>query len=92
MNREIMFPLTDYQTKTLQFIIDHIDEYRFPPTINEIQSKIGIKNPGLVHKVLLALEKKKYIVKNKGMHRGIFLTEISQKMPNSKHLIKKKAK
>lgn len=91
MNREIMFPLTDYQTKTLQFIIDYIDENKFPPTISEIQGKTGIKNPGLVHKVLLALERKKYITKNKGMHRGIFPTEISLRMPNSKH-IKKKSK
>ena len=90
MNREIMFPLTEYQKNTLQFIIDYIDENKFPPTINEIKNIIGIKNPGLVHKILCALEKKQYIRKNKGMHRGIFLTKISIKMPNSKKMLKRK--
>jgi len=86
MNREIRLPLTASQEKTLQFIIDYIDDKKFPPTIIEIQKEVGINNPGLVHKILLALEKKRYITRNKGMHRGIFLTDISQTIPNSKNL------
>jgi repressor LexA len=71
-------PLTDQQKKTLFYIINHIDNKGFPPTIPEIQEKLGFRNPGYVHKILLYLEKKGYIIRKKGEHRSIRLTELSE--------------
>ena len=86
MAREIKLPLTKQQENTLYFILNFIDENGYPPTIIEIKDKLGFNNPGYVHKLLHYLEKKGYIVREKGRHRGIRLTEISETMPTSEQL------
>jgi SOS-response transcriptional repressor LexA len=52
----------------------------YPPTIGEIQENLGYRNPGYVHKVLSSLERKGYITRKKGEHRGIRLSELSENM------------
>lgn len=80
MAREIKLPLTDQQEKALYFIIEYIEEYDYPPTINEIKEALNHNNPGYVHKILTALEKKGYITRRKRIRRGLRLTEISENM------------
>jgi SOS-response transcriptional repressor LexA len=48
----------------------------FPPTLSEIGRHMGFGNLGSVFCILRSLEKKGYIVKPKGKHRGIELTEL----------------
>jgi repressor LexA len=84
--RDIKLPLTLKQTEVLQFIVDFIDDNSYPPTLREIKAGTKIENVGLVHKILSALEKKRYILREKRMARGILLTEISENLTNSKQL------
>ncbi len=86
MAREVRIPLSDNQKKTLQFIVDYIDRRGYPPTIPEIQEGLGYRNPGYVYKILIYLEKKGYISRRKGEHRGIRLTELSESMTSSYQL------
>lgn len=82
MTKQIYLPLTAKQEKTLKFITEFINKHNFPPTIKEIQNSLEIKNPGQVFKLLYYLEKKGYIKRNKGEHRNIRLTELSERMEN----------
>ena len=84
MSLKIKLPLTDQQEKTLSFLISYMAEKGFPPTITEIQKSLGFKNPGYVHKILLYLEKKGYIIRKKGEHRGVRLTELGENISYSK--------
>ncbi|MGD0887201.1 MAG: hypothetical protein ABSA46_20345 [Thermodesulfovibrionales bacterium] len=86
MAKLLKIPLTEHQRKTLQFIVDFIDQNGYPPKIVEILEGVGYNNPGYVHKILSYLEKKGYIVRIKGSHRGIRLTEISENLPTSNQL------
>ena len=70
----MLLPITQKQKKSLEIIIEFISEKNYPPTILEIQDTLQISNPGTIHKCLTALEKKGYINRKKGMHRGMDLT------------------
>ena len=67
------------ETITLEEIFEDlclfISENDYPPTIPELQSRLNIGNPGTIHTCFKALEKKGYISRVKGMHRGMDLTE-----------------
>lgn len=82
----IHLPLTEQQEKTLHYIIQSIDEDGFPPTITQIQKTLGFKNPGYVHKILIYLQKKGYIIRTKGIHRSIRLTDLCDNIHRSNHL------
>lgn len=84
-----MLPLTTNQTEVLEFIIGFIEKNNYPPTLREIQVGVGIKNIGLVHKIISALERKRYLLKEKRMPRGLMLTEVSENFYNSKGAYKK---
>lgn len=75
-HQEIKLPLTDSQSSILGVIGDFIQKKHYPPTITEIQSRMGISNPGTVHKALTALQRKGYITKEKNIARGIRLTDL----------------
>ena len=75
MSLLIKLPLTDQQQMTFKFITDFFSANEYPPNIPEIQKAMGFKNPGHVYKILHYLQKKGYIVRNKGEHRGIRLTD-----------------
>ena len=71
----MLLPLSERQSKAFQVIADYISDNNYPPTIPELQEIMAINNPGAVHKLYSALERKGYIVRCKGMHRGIILTD-----------------
>ncbi len=73
---QIKLPLTDTQAAVLTVVGDYIQDRHYPPTISEIQSRLGIANPGTIHKTLSSLEKKEYIRKVKNVARGIRLTPL----------------
>ena len=77
----MLLPLTDIQSKTFQAIQVFIHTHNYPPTIPEIQNILNVDNPGQVHKIFSALEKKGYIVREKGKHRGLDLsTEAKERL------------
>ena len=70
----MLYPLTDRQKLVLGEVHNFIKSHNYPPTIPEIQNSLLIRNPGAVCKCFKALEKKGYIVRKKGQHRGLDLT------------------
>ena len=63
--------LTQRQKEILEFIISHIEQYGYPPSIPEIQEKFSFKSPNAVSDHLEALEKKGYIARRPHKSRGI---------------------
>jgi len=63
--------LTQRQKEILEFIISHIEQYGYPPSIPEIQEKFSFKSPNAVSDHLEALEKKGYIARRPHRSRGI---------------------
>ena len=81
IKNNMLLPLTDIQVKTFQAIKVFIQSNNYPPTIPEIQKVLDIENPGQVHKIFTALEKKGYIIREKGRHRGLDLSkEVKEKL------------
>ncbi len=73
---QIKLPLTGPQAAILSVIGEYIRTRHYPPTIFEIQTELGIPNPGTIHKALSSLEKKRYISKAPNVARGIRLTPL----------------
>jgi repressor LexA len=63
--------LTQRQKEILEFIISHIEQYGYPPSIPEIQKEFSFKSPNAVSDHLEALERKGYIVRRPHKSRGI---------------------
>jgi len=68
----------------------YIEKKHYPPTIPEIQKELKINNAGNVFKILNALEKKQYIIREKNVQRSIRLTPVSETILNTKKLKRKK--
>lgn len=66
-----MSKLTLRQQQVYQFIIDHLDQYGYPPTLQEIAAHLEIRGNLGVLRHLGALEKKGYIRRTAGNSRGI---------------------
>ena len=64
-------PLTDRQEAILNFIVDHIQDQGFPPTLREIGGHFGIRSTKGVNDHLAALEKKGRIKRHSDLSRGI---------------------
>jgi len=71
----VLIPLSQRQRTILELLYQFLEQKYYPPTNSEIQEAAGLKNPGLVFKVLVALERKGYIHRVKGKHRSIRLTD-----------------
>ncbi len=63
--------LTKRQRLVLDFIIDHIDEHGYPPTIREIGDHMEIKSTNGVNDHLKALERKGYLSRQDAKSRAI---------------------
>jgi len=68
---QINSTLTQRQKEILEFIISHIEQYGYPPSISEIQEKFSFKSPNAVSDHLEALERKGYITRRPHKSRGI---------------------
>lgn len=66
-----MLDLTERQRDVLDFIFDELQDRGRAPTIQEIMSACKYRHVTPVGKALLALEKKRYISRLHGKHRGI---------------------
>ena len=63
--------LTARQREIYEFLVNHLDEHGFPPTVREICQEFGIRSTKGVTDHLSALEKKGYIKKRREASRGI---------------------
>jgi len=68
---QINSTLTQRQKEILEFIISHIEQYGYPPSIPEIQKNFSFKSPNAVSDHLEALERKGYIARRPHKSRGI---------------------
>jgi repressor LexA len=67
--------LTPRQNEIYEFIRYCIQQRNSPPTITEIGERFGIRSTNGVNDLLLALERKGYIIRLRGTARGIALPE-----------------
>ncbi|MDX1531533.1 MAG: S24 family peptidase [Rhodothermales bacterium] len=67
--------LTERQNQAYEFIRGYVREHRKPPTLADIGRALGIRSSNGVWKLLLALEQKGYIRREKHAARGIQLVE-----------------
>jgi len=64
-------PLTTRQSEILEYLRDEIDRRGVPPTIREIGEEFGIRSTKGVEDHLAALERKKFIRRERGKSRAI---------------------
>lgn len=74
-------PLTKKQTEALIFIVNYIRRNGYSPTYKNIASGAGLKSVGAAAGIILALERKGYIIKEKNKHHSIRLTKALEKIP-----------
>jgi repressor LexA len=67
--------LTDRQSKVLDAIRSHVEQYGFAPSFREIGDAAGLKSPSSVKHQLESLENKGYIRMNANKGRAIELVE-----------------
>jgi len=67
--------LTPRQNEIYEYIRNCIQQQNTPPTITEIGARFGMKSTNGVNDLLNALERKGYIIRTKGVARGISLPE-----------------
>lgn len=67
--------VTEKQEKILRFIFRHGEEQGMPPTYREIQQAVGYKTPSAVEYHVSNLEEMQLIERQKGVSRGLRLTE-----------------
>ena len=63
--------LTLTQKKVLDFLVHHLREKGFPPTLREIASHFGLKGPKAPQKTIAILERKGYLRRIPGGSRAI---------------------
>lgn len=67
--------LTNRQKQILDFMIHHVENHGFPPTISEIQNHFSFKSPNSVEQYLKALVRKGWIKRHPHKSRGIEIRE-----------------
>lgn len=63
--------LTRRQAAVLEFIVDHIGEWGYPPTIREIGDQLDIRSTNGVNDHLKALERKGYLERENSKSRAL---------------------
>ncbi|HWV36895.1 MAG TPA: transcriptional repressor LexA [Vulgatibacter sp.] len=74
-----MEQLTDRQRAILEYVVRHIAEERFPPTIREIGQAMGIRSTNGVNDHLKALERKGYLERGEMKSRALVPTRVAWK-------------
>lgn len=74
-------PLTERQTKVLQFIAGYIADHGYPPTQREIMRRFKMKSTRGVARHLEALEKKGHLTRSPGEARALEVHGLSQGIP-----------
>ncbi|MDD4715348.1 MAG: transcriptional repressor LexA [Oscillospiraceae bacterium] len=59
------------QQKIYEYIMEHVSQFGYPPTVREIGEAVGLRSPSTVHFHLRALEMAGLIVKDAGKTRAI---------------------
>jgi len=64
---------TPQQKKVLDYIIESIEKYNKPPTLNEISNKLHINSSSVILKAIVGLIKKGELIKSQHTARGVML-------------------
>lgn len=66
-----MLPLTIRQREAMIEICNFIDGYKYPPSVRELSELMGNSSAATTHQVLVILEKKGYIRREKSKPRAL---------------------
>jgi len=69
----LRLPLTESQIVVLNYIKEYVSKKLYPPTIREICDGTGLNNPGQVQKILVALDRKGWIVREGKRTRALWV-------------------
>lgn len=69
--RQKMVKLTEKQRQVLRFIIEYSGRYGYPPSLREINTRIGATSSNSAFQYLEALERKGYIERQPRTSRAI---------------------
>lgn len=64
-------PLTERQAAILRWVVAYIERFNYPPTVREIASAFGIRSTNGMTDHLLALQRKGWVHRDKGLSRGL---------------------
>jgi repressor LexA len=73
--------LTKRKKRIMDFIIDHLEQYSYPPSIREIMEGSGLKSTSSVHRYLKILDEMGYIKKSDSKTRAIEILKDSDGKP-----------
>ena len=64
-------PLTARQHQILGLICDHVDQRGYPPSVRDLVQALGLASTNGVHEQLSILVKKGWLVRERGVARGL---------------------
>ena len=67
--------ITRRQQEIYDFLVDHLDDFPYPPTLDELCAALGLSSKGSLHKQLQGLIEAGLVEPMNNMRRGIRLTE-----------------
>jgi LexA DNA binding domain len=73
-------PLTARQQALFEFIVETISERGCPPSLREMCEQMGARQPNAAHAMVAALERKGWIVRDKGRSRAIRIPGVRWRM------------
>ena len=73
--------LTAKERKILEFIQNHMNGKGIPPTLREIMAYFGYKAIGTVQDHVASMERKGFLVREKGKARSIQIAGLSRTKP-----------
>ncbi len=68
-------PLTRRQQEIYEFLLDHLNEFPHPPTLDELCIALGLSSKGSLHKQIQALIDAGLVAPTNNLRRGIHLVE-----------------
>lgn len=67
--------MSDRSDEIYRYIVDHLREYGYPPTVREVCAKLDIRSTSTVHRYLKELEAEGRITMGENQNRAITLTD-----------------
>lgn len=69
----------DMKQNIMNYIIEHTEEYGYPPSVREICTKVGLSSPSTVHGYLARMEKEGLIERDSTKTRAIRVSKEEEK-------------
>ena len=75
-----MRPLPDKTIETIRFVLKHLENKGYPPSVREIGKNIGLSSPGSTWKMMQKCERRGLIEIDPNVPRGIRITELGKEL------------